>query len=69
MIWVILKKSKNWREKEEERTLDTFCKKYIRAANTKYASKQNRDYNYIPDFYSIVDVIALELQHYPLFKM
>ncbi len=33
-IWVILKESKSWGEKKEERKLDTLRKRYVRAANT-----------------------------------
>ena len=40
-IWVILKESKSWGEKKEERNLDTLRKRYLRAANTKHASKTN----------------------------
>ena len=29
-------------------------------ANIKYASKQTGNYDYIPDFYSLVGAIALE---------
>ena len=41
LIWVILKKSKSWGEKKEEKNLDTLQKRYMHAANTKYASKTN----------------------------
>ena len=40
-IWVILKESQSWGEKKEERNLDTLRKRYVRAANTKHASKTN----------------------------
>ena len=40
-IWVILKESKSWGEKEEERTLDTTGKRYTRRYH-KRASKTSR---------------------------
>ena len=40
-IWVILKKSKNWREKKEKRNLDILQKRYMRTTNTKYVGKIN----------------------------
>ena len=36
---MILKESKSWREKKEEKNLDTLWKRYVHAANTKHASK------------------------------
>ena len=60
LIWVILKESKSWGEKKEERNLDTLQKRYVRAANTKHASKQTRDYDHTPDFHSPVGATALE---------
>ena len=39
-IWVILKDSKSWGEKKEERKLDTSRKRYVRAANTNTLVKQ-----------------------------
>ena len=39
LIWLILKESTSWREKKEERNLDTLQKRYMRAANTKHANK------------------------------
>ena len=58
---MILKESKSWKKKKEEKNLDILQKKYMRAANTKYASKQTRDYDYTTDFYSPVDATIPEL--------
>ena len=41
LIRVILKESKSWEEKKKEKSLDTLRKRYVRAANTKHASKTN----------------------------
>ena len=42
-IWAILKESKSWGEKKEERKLDTSRKRYVRAANTNTLVKQTHD--------------------------
>ncbi len=41
MIWVILKKSKSWGEKKEERKLDISWKRYMRRYH-KHANKASR---------------------------
>ena len=55
-IWVILKESKSWGEKKEERKLDTlrkgYVRAYVRAANTNTLVKQTHDYDNAPDFRS-----------------
>lgn len=49
---VILKESKRWEEKKEERNQDILWKKYLHAAYINMLIKQNDDYDYKPDFHS-----------------
>ena len=42
-IWVILKESKSWGKKKEERKLDTSRKRYVRAANTNTLVHKEND--------------------------
>ena len=65
---MILKESKSWKKKKKKRNLDTLQKRYLRDTNTKHASKQTCDYDYILDFHNPVGATALKLKYYLFVK-
>lgn len=47
-----MKKSKNWKEKKEEKNQDILQKKYVYTSNINKLIKQTYDYNFLFNFYS-----------------